>query len=49
MTGNCLKGSRPLLYFDPGFDLSPQHRIAKELLSQVPGYAPQYFCCVPTH
>ena len=35
MTGNCLKGSRPLLYFDPGFDQSPQHKVMKELLSQI--------------
>jgi len=25
MTGNCLKGSRPLLSFDKGFDLKPHY------------------------
>lgn len=34
MTGNCLKGSRPLLFFDAGFDTSPPMKIAKELLQQ---------------
>lgn len=35
MTGNCLKGSRPLLYFDAGFDTTPQMKVAKELLQQI--------------
>ena len=34
MTGNCLKGSRPLLYFDKGFDQAPAMKVAKELLQQ---------------
>ena len=34
MTGNCLKGSRPLLYFDKGFDEAPAMKVAKELLQQ---------------
>jgi len=34
MTGNCLKGSRPLLSFDPRFDGSPHYSLIKELLVQ---------------
>ena len=34
MTGNCLKGSRPLLFFDKGFDQTPAMKVAKELLQQ---------------
>ena len=34
MTGNCLKGSRPILSFDQQFDQEPQFRLAKELLIQ---------------
>jgi ribosome biogenesis protein BRX1 len=34
MTGNCLKGSRPLVYFDPAFEKAPQNQLMKELLSQ---------------
>ena len=37
MTGNCLKGSRPLLSFDPLFDKSVQFRLMKELLIQTFG------------
>lgn len=35
MTGNCLKGSRPLLSFDETFDSSPQMQLVRELLTQV--------------
>ena len=35
LTGNCLKGSRPLLVFDKGFDDEPCHQVLKELLAQV--------------
>ena len=35
MTGNCLKGSRPLLSFDKGFDSEPHWMLMKELLTQV--------------
>lgn len=35
LTGNCLKGSRPFLSFDGGFDSAPQYMLARELLSQV--------------
>jgi len=34
-TGNCLKGSRPILSFDAGFDASPHFRLMKEVISQV--------------
>ncbi|XP_068219116.1 ribosome biogenesis protein BRX1 homolog [Palaemon carinicauda] len=34
LTGNCLKGSRPLLSFDVGFD-DPHWQVIKELLVQV--------------
>jgi ribosome biogenesis protein BRX1 len=35
LTGNCLKGSRPLLSFDASFDAEPHTRLMKELLTQV--------------
>ncbi|XP_053334633.1 ribosome biogenesis protein BRX1 homolog isoform X2 [Clarias gariepinus] len=44
MTGNCLKGSRPLLSFDPKFDQEPQYALLKELLIQTfstPQYHPR--------
>ncbi|XP_022317621.1 ribosome biogenesis protein BRX1 homolog [Crassostrea virginica] len=34
MTGNCLKGSRPLLSFDQEFDKEPHWSLLKELLIQ---------------
>jgi len=37
MTGNCLKGSRPLLSFDPLFDKTPHHQLMKEMLVQMFG------------
>lgn len=37
MTGNCLKGSRPLLSFDENFDKSAPHQLMKELLVQMFG------------
>mmetsp|Transcript_32284 Transcript_32284/g.52312 ORF Transcript_32284/g.52312 Transcript_32284/m.52312 type:complete len:246 (+) Transcript_32284:13-750(+) len=37
LTGNCLKGSRPLLLFDKNFDESPAFRLLKEMLTQVLG------------
>lgn len=39
-TGNCLKGSRPVLSFDSAFDEQPQYRLIKELLLQVFGVPP---------
>ncbi|XP_048449712.1 ribosome biogenesis protein BRX1 homolog [Rhincodon typus] len=44
LTGNCLKGSRPLLSFDPTFDKEPHYRLLKELFIQVfstPRYHPK--------
>ncbi|XP_013141118.1 PREDICTED: ribosome biogenesis protein BRX1 homolog [Papilio polytes] len=44
MTGNCLKGSRPLLSFDPQFTKDPHYSLLKELLIQtfgVPRYHPK--------
>ncbi|XP_048224177.1 ribosome biogenesis protein BRX1 homolog [Perognathus longimembris pacificus] len=44
MTGNCLKGSRPLLSFDPAFDELPHYALLKELLIQIfstPRYHPK--------
>ncbi|CAG9560336.1 unnamed protein product [Danaus chrysippus] len=37
MTGNCLKGSRPLLSFDPQFTKDPHYSLLKELLTQIFG------------
>ncbi|KAJ2947184.1 hypothetical protein O0L34_g16546 [Tuta absoluta] len=37
MTGNCLRGSRPLLSFDPLFTKDPQYSLLKELLTQIFG------------
>ncbi|XP_060917048.1 ribosome biogenesis protein BRX1 homolog [Labrus mixtus] len=44
MTGNCLKGSRPLLSFDPKFDKEPHYALLKELFTQTfatPHYHPK--------
>ncbi|KAJ8338976.1 hypothetical protein SKAU_G00357620 [Synaphobranchus kaupii] len=44
MTGNCLKGSRPLLSFDPNFDKDPHYALLKELFTQIfatPQYHPR--------
>lgn len=37
LTGNCLKGSRPVLSFDASFDAKPHFKLLKELMSQVFG------------
>lgn len=34
MTGNCLKGSRPILSFDSTFDSGPHWALLKEMLTQ---------------
>lgn len=39
-TGNCLRGSRPLLSFDSGFDNLPHWKLAKELFIQMFGVPP---------
>eukprot|EP01125_Pyxidicula_operculata_P007186 TRINITY_DN2440_c0_g1_i1.p1 TRINITY_DN2440_c0_g1~~TRINITY_DN2440_c0_g1_i1.p1 ORF type:complete len:342 (+),score=69.80 TRINITY_DN2440_c0_g1_i1:44-1027(+) len=36
-SGNCLKGSRPLLYFDNNFDSTPHLKLLKELFMQAFG------------
>ncbi|CAD1481258.1 unnamed protein product, partial [Heterotrigona itama] len=44
MTGNCLKGSRPLLSFDKNFDTKPHYSLLKELFIQtfgVPNHHPK--------
>ncbi|KOX69984.1 Ribosome biogenesis protein BRX1 like protein [Melipona quadrifasciata] len=44
MTGNCLKGSRPLLSFDDNFDTKPHYSLLKELFVQtfgVPNHHPK--------
>ncbi|XP_064625233.1 ribosome biogenesis protein BRX1 homolog [Lineus longissimus] len=42
MTGNCLKGSRPLLSFDKQFDEVPQWMLLKELFIQIFGTPNQH-------
>ncbi|TPX59822.1 hypothetical protein PhCBS80983_g02236 [Powellomyces hirtus] len=37
MTGNCLKGSRPILSFDKNFDLQPHYQLLKEMFTQTFG------------
>lgn len=39
-TGNCLKGSRPILSFDAAFDKEPHLRLIKELFVQIFGVPP---------
>uniref|UniRef100_A0A8C6XYS8 Ribosome biogenesis protein BRX1 homolog n=1 Tax=Naja naja TaxID=35670 RepID=A0A8C6XYS8_NAJNA len=44
MTGNCLRGSRPVLSFDPVFDQKPHYALLKELFIQIfstPQYHPR--------
>lgn len=36
-TGNCLKGSRPVLSFDSAFDKDPHYRVIKELFLHIFG------------
>ncbi|KAK9239498.1 Brix domain-containing protein [Lipomyces kononenkoae] len=36
-TGNCLRGSRPILSFDKTFDGSPHYRLVKELMFHIFG------------
>lgn len=37
LTGNCLRGSRPLLSFDTSFEEKAHHKLLKELLTQIFG------------
>lgn len=39
-TGNCLKGSRPILSFDATFDTQPHLQLIKELMTQTFGVPP---------
>ncbi|XP_012281012.1 ribosome biogenesis protein BRX1 homolog [Orussus abietinus] len=44
LTGNCLKGSRPLLSFDENFSTKPHYALLKEMLTQtfgVPNHHPK--------
>ena len=36
LSGNCLKGSRPILSFDKSFDETPSSRLMKEMIIHVP-------------
>jgi ribosome biogenesis protein BRX1 len=40
-TGNCLKGSRPILSFDAAFDKAPHLQVIKELFIHTFGVPPQ--------
>lgn len=40
-TGNCLKGSRPILSFDKSFDSEPHWKLAKEMFTHQFGVPPQ--------
>ena len=35
MTGNCLKGSRPVLSFDESFNAKPQFQLVKAVLAKI--------------
>lgn len=39
LTGNCLRGSRPLLSFDAVFDDEPHYKLLKEVFTQIFGVA----------
>lgn len=39
-TGNCLKGSRPILSFDSAFDADPHLQVIKELFTHIFGVPP---------
>lgn len=44
LSGNCLRGARPLLSFDPEFDKTPHMSLLKELFAQtfgVPNHHPR--------
>lgn len=40
-TGNCLRGSRPILSFDKAFDKEPRYRLMKEMFTQQFGVPPR--------
>lgn len=35
LTGNCLKGARPIMSFDKSFDSQPHYKLLKEMILQV--------------
>ncbi|CAH1966600.1 unnamed protein product [Acanthoscelides obtectus] len=37
LTGNCLRGSRPVLSFDPAFNEKPHYSLLKEVFTQIFG------------
>jgi ribosome biogenesis protein BRX1 len=37
LTGNCLKGSRPIMSFDKSFDTEPHYKLFKEMILQIFG------------
>ncbi|CAG9759683.1 unnamed protein product [Ceutorhynchus assimilis] len=37
LTGNCLRGSRPFLSFDPSFEKEPYYSLLREILTQIFG------------
>jgi len=41
LSGNCLKGSRPILSFDKSFDETPSSRLIKEMIIHVFGVPPK--------
>lgn len=42
LTGNCLKGSRPVLSFNSEFDSEPHYKLLKELFTQIFGTPNQH-------
>lgn len=42
LTGNCLRGSRPLLSFSPAFAKEAHYQLMKELLTQIFGVPNQH-------
>ncbi|XP_011305366.1 ribosome biogenesis protein BRX1 homolog, partial [Fopius arisanus] len=42
LTGNCLKGSRPILSFDENFTTNPHYALLKELFTQIFGVPNQH-------
>lgn len=47
LTGNHLKGSRPILTFSSNFDKSPHWQLLKEMITQVclPKRMPLFYAC----
>eukprot|EP00164_Ancoracysta_twista_P010700 GFYU01016237.1.p1 GENE.GFYU01016237.1~~GFYU01016237.1.p1 ORF type:complete len:288 (+),score=88.83 GFYU01016237.1:124-987(+) len=49
MTGNCLKGSRPLLSFDKQFDSAPHYQVMKEMFTHIFGVPKGHVKSKPFH